>query len=135
MQAYQQKTEKFFASKEKKFGRIDSWSSLCIKFTTISDFDFTLQICNWRRKSFIHSISFMTSSQWQFMTSLVGKILWHVPSAFDNGDLHLKHHSRWIHFKHSKKLQLNLDLYEHFIIYRPTLFVLAGVRYTLFYLG
>jgi len=27
MQAYQQKTEKFFVSKEKKFGRIDSWST------------------------------------------------------------------------------------------------------------
>jgi hypothetical protein len=25
MQAYQQKTEKFFVSEEKKFGRIDSW--------------------------------------------------------------------------------------------------------------
>jgi hypothetical protein len=25
MQAYQQKTKKFFVSKEKKFGRIDSW--------------------------------------------------------------------------------------------------------------
>jgi len=25
MQAYQQKMEKFFVSKEKKFGRIDSW--------------------------------------------------------------------------------------------------------------
>jgi len=25
MQAYQRKTEKFFVSEEKKFGRIDSW--------------------------------------------------------------------------------------------------------------
>jgi len=30
-QAYQQKTEKFFVSEEKKFGRIDSWSGFVIE--------------------------------------------------------------------------------------------------------
>ena len=31
-QAYQRKTEKIFVSKEKKFGRIDSWSSFEIVY-------------------------------------------------------------------------------------------------------
>ena len=35
-QAYQRKTEKFFVSKEKKFGKIDSWTDLLKHFKVSS---------------------------------------------------------------------------------------------------